>query len=94
MSSGMLMRLHDLLTRRRSRYKQAFGTPSGKWVLADMATRFHAMAPTYVAGDPTATAHQEGQRNVLLWILQQLSTTEDDVREIVDAHSRHGDYLA
>lgn len=86
--------LRELLSRRRRLYRQAFGASSGKWVLADLATRFRAMAPTYVAGDSHETAYREGQRNVLLWIHQQLSTTDDDVREIVDAHSRTGDYLA
>lgn len=77
--------LAGLLARRSERYRQAFGTPSGQWVLSDLATRFHAMAPTH--GDIDV-----GERNVLLWIFQQLRTTEQDALDMVDVHSR-GEYL-
>lgn len=82
------------LSKRVAAYREAFGTGSGTFVLADLAARFRVMAPTYVPGDPTATAYQEGQRNVLLWIFSQLATTDADVREMIDDFSRSGDYLA
>lgn len=85
--------LLNLLSKRRRRYQQVFETPAGKWVLADLAARFRAMAPTYVPNDPHAGAYREGQRNVLLFIFEQLLLTEVDVFAMVDAHSRSGEYL-
>lgn len=74
-------------------YRTAFAGGSGAWVLADLSARFRAMAPTYVQGDPYETARREGERNVLLWIFSQMALNEDDIREMVDSHSRSGEYF-
>lgn len=84
----------ERLTKRAAAYRETFGTGSGAFVLADLSTRFRAMQTTYVRGDPGEGARREGERNVLLWIYSQLAMTDTDVREMIDQHSRSGDYLA
>lgn len=50
-----------------------FNSEDGETVLDDMAARFHAHTPTFVAGDPHESAYLEGQRSVVLSILNMIS---------------------
>jgi len=49
-------------------YKQAFGTPAGKKVLAHLIDEFHDTAISFVAGCPEQTAYNEGRRSIVLQI--------------------------
>ncbi len=51
-------------------------------VLTDLAVLCHAMAETYVPGDPHATAFNEGRRAVWLHIMRMLDLTTEDMRQL------------
>mgnify|MGYP003110489223 CR=1 FL=1 len=52
----------------RAMYKGVFDTDNGQKVLKDLEARCNWRATSYVAGDPNATAFEEGKRAVLLHI--------------------------
>lgn len=78
----------EYFSRTRRSYAQAFGTPSGKYVLSDLAAFCGAMNPTYVRGDPHQTAHNEGARSVILRIYSFLRMTADDANTMHDRQAR------
>jgi hypothetical protein len=46
-------------------YKRVFGSPEGKEVLFDLCNRYHLL------NGHKGDVHSEGQRSVVLWILNQ-----------------------
>lgn len=67
-------------------YKELFKTPAGKTVLQDMMARFHMCGPVFDM-EPIAMAHKEGQRDVVLFILDKLNFDDKQLlQEIEDAH--------
>lgn len=60
-----------------AQYRAAF--ESRRDVLTDLARLCHARAETYVPGDPTATAFNEGRRAVWLHIQRMLNVAPDDL---------------
>lgn len=61
-------------------YKKTFSTPDGERVLEHLCKVGFLADTTYVAGDPTETAHREGQRRLVLSILRFL---ERDARQLL-----------
>lgn len=64
-------------------YAETFATESGQIVLADMMTRFHFLTAVHipavqgaVGGGPYETAFRDGERNAVLFILQQRREAE------------------
>jgi len=55
-------------------YDQVFSTPDGREVLEDLAHKFWLTATGHIPGDTHTTAFNEGQRSVVLHILQALRT--------------------
>lgn len=47
----------------------------GMAVIDELAARYYDR-PSYVPGDPCATSFHEGQRSVILWILQRAGQIE------------------
>jgi len=68
-----MVELHDS-------YKKTFSTPDGERVLNHLCKVGFISDTTYVGGDPTETAHREGQRRLVLSILRFL---ERDPREFM-----------
>ena len=58
---------------RRINYGLTFSTREGFDVLADLMAFCHVNAISYGRGDQCETAFREGERNVFLYILSQLS---------------------
>lgn len=58
---------------RRINFGLTFSTREGFEVLKDISAFCHANEPSYVRGDQFETALREGERNVFLFILAQLS---------------------
>lgn len=58
---------------RRINYGLTFSTREGFDVLEDLMAFCHANAISYGQGDQYGTAFREGERNVFLYILSQLS---------------------
>ena len=58
---------------RRINYGLTFSTREGFDVLEDLMAFCHANAISYGQGDQYETAFREGERNVFLYILSQLS---------------------
>lgn len=58
---------------RRINYGLTFSTSEGFDVLKDLCGFCHVNAPSYVSRDTHETAFREGERNVFLYILSQLS---------------------
>ncbi len=61
-------------------YRRTF--PARSPVLTDLAALCHASQETYVPGDPTATAFNEGRRAVWLHIMRMLGLTDADLRQL------------
>ena len=53
-------------------YKTVFATDDGVRVLNDMAQRFCVHSSTF-STEPTETAYREGQRTVVLFLLQMIA---------------------
>lgn len=64
-------------------YRDVFTSPQGQIVLRHLMRKFHVASSTFVAGDPTDTARQEGERRVILSILRAVYRNEDElIREL------------
>jgi len=59
-------------------YKQVFGTPEGEEVLKDLMKSAGVLSSTYVKGDIHETLIREGERRLVLRILQ---TVEVDIEK-------------
>mgnify|MGYP003113740601 FL=1 len=53
-------------------YKTVFSSEDGVRVLNDMASRFSMHSSTF-SSEPTETAYREGQRTVVLFLLQMIA---------------------
>lgn len=53
---------------------------TGKKVLEDLSVRFYDI-PSYTKGDPYHTAHLEGQRSVLRFVLSRLSQLPEEAAD-------------
>lgn len=62
-------------------YTQAFGTDFGQRVIDDLVQRYYAQ-PSYKKGDPYHTAFQEGQREVLRFMLSQMYLGENPPQQL------------
>ena len=78
----------EYLNRTRQAYAKVFAGTTGQYVLADLAAFCRAMEPAYVAGDPHQTAHNEGQRAVILRIYSFLRMTAGDADSLHDRYQR------
>ncbi len=65
---------------KRINYQTTFATRNGQAVLKDLMRKCHGMAPTYANTDRDS-AFQEGERNVFLYIMGQL--TEELQKQIL-----------
>tara|TARA_R100001015_G_C4630192_1_gene191641 strand:+ start:1701 stop:1922 length:222 start_codon:yes stop_codon:yes gene_type:complete len=52
----------------KSMYRESFKSENGQKVLFDLEARCNLRSISYVAGDPNATAFEEGKRAVILHI--------------------------
>ena len=68
MSDASVWRTLARLRRRRADYRNVFDSDSGRRVMADLFRFCRMGQPSFVAGDPHATAYQEGMRRVFLRI--------------------------
>lgn len=64
--------MNDELIKLRTMYRDTFGDNAGQQVLADLEARCNWRASSYVAGDPNATAFEEGKRAVILHIYNMM----------------------
>ena len=60
-------------------YQTVFSGPVGQMVLADIMTRAGMVGTSFVAGDPHATAFNEGKRRLALEIIERLNVSPDSV---------------
>jgi hypothetical protein len=60
-------------------YHAVFAGPQGQMVLADILTRAGLVGTSFVAGDPCATAFNEGKRRLGLEIIERLNVDPDNV---------------
>jgi len=65
---------------RKLDYGWTFGTEQGKNVLADLANRYNMFAP-HKTRDPIEMAFLEGQRSVVLDIIEAAATTNFEERK-------------
>ena len=73
--------MRDILTRSND-YKKCFSTVEGKRVLQDLIQFCKYRDSSYVAGDPTGTAFNEGMRRVVLRMIKFLNMSEEDINHI------------
>ena len=71
-----------------SDYTKVFKTPQGQSVLDDMF-RAHGMLQSTYQGDRDQGIYMEGQRAVVLRILQILNTKPEKIREMISSMERN-----
>lgn len=64
-------------------YKQCFETEAGLLVIADLAKKFKALQSVYDDSHAKMSL-MEGQRNVVLFILSQISYNEEDAKRVME----------
>lgn len=83
--------------RLRIAYQDVFEGKSGSMVLNDLSRTFHLLGPCFEAGDPYMSAALEGQRQVVLHVLNKLkrmpSSGGDDGLTIEQAEELVPDYF-
>ena len=57
------------IKRRKEDYETIFASDAGQRVLADLMSQFHMGRSSHMAGDSHETAFREGERHVVLHIL-------------------------
>ena len=77
----MLARFHARLLQRNQRYRLVFAGSAGAAVRDDLFRLGHIGRPTYVPGDPTATAFNEGKRFMALHIAALLNLPDAAILE-------------
>ncbi len=77
----MLARLHTRLLQRNQRYRLVFAGHTGAAVRDDLFRLGHVGRPTYVPGDPAATAFNEGKRFMALHIAALLNLPDAAILE-------------
>lgn len=77
----MLARLHARLLQRNQRYRLVFAGSAGARVRDDLFRLGHVGRPSYVPGDPTATAFNEGKRFMALHIAALLNLPDATILE-------------
>ena len=65
------------LKRRRSDYETVFSSEVGQRVLADLMAHFHMGRSSHTGGDSHETAFREGERHVVLHILNMTGKRSD-----------------
>lgn len=71
---------------RRLRWKNVMGSSDGAFVLREILSQAHLFRTTYVRGDASETAFQEGRRSAGLWLLAKLGDADKDLaRELLNA---------
>ncbi len=65
------------LLRRKEDYETAFSSLEGQRVLADLMANFHMGRSSHAAGDSHETAFREGERHVVLHILNMTGKRSD-----------------
>jgi len=71
----------------RTAYEECFSSDLGEKVLLDLMRRFHVGVSSHVSGDPHETAFREGERHVVLHILDMLGE-RGDARRLNDMLDR------
>lgn len=72
----------QLLFRRRHLYRQVFGTPEGKVVLADLLRFCRISATVVVPGDSIMTGYHDGLRRVGLRIASLVQMTDEEILRV------------
>lgn len=70
-------------------FEATFKTDMGQAVLAHLVKRFYVLNSTFGDGSD-ATAHREGSRHVVLYILENLHTGPDDLDKIYEQNRADG----
>lgn len=70
--------------KRRRIYRECFGSPCGREVLADLTERCFAMRSTFVSENPHLTSYREGMRAAYLLIAGQLAQDADDTLALAE----------
>ena len=65
-------------------YQDLFNDPNGEKVIQDLMTRFGMKTSTFNT-DPYVTAFNEGQRNVVLYILTRMNLDINEIRKQLEA---------
>lgn len=65
-------------------YKRTFSSQHGKAVLKDLYSNHFLMRHTFVPNDPTSTAFNEGQRQVVLRIMTMLEQDQNAMAEAIE----------
>ncbi len=67
-------------------YQSVFHSAEGQVVLNHMMKKFGVVTPSFVHGDPQATAFKEGQRHVVLTIMKFINKNQDELAAQIQEH--------
>ncbi len=84
----LLAGLRDRILQRNQRYRLVFAGSVGAFVRDDLFRLGHLGRPTYVPGDPVATAFNEGKRFVALHVASILNLSDEEIVERAQAIPR------
>ncbi len=73
-----------------SSYQQIFKQPAGRIVLQDLMNRFHMVGSTFDA-DSREHARKEGERNVVLHIMNELSVDTSQLLKAIEESQQEGE---
>jgi hypothetical protein len=81
------------LLRRRHLYRFTFGTPEGQVVLRDLMRFCGVRQNSYVPGDPTTTAFNEGKRRVAIRIGAIMNLSDAELMRLAEQpeEAEHGE---
>lgn len=71
-------------------YKKVFESESGKRVLYDLMGTHFFLRTSFVKNDPYETALREGERNVVIRILQRLNMDSARLKEFIERADKNG----
>jgi hypothetical protein len=83
------------LKKRQELYKAVFNGPSGDKVLAELMKLCHFHSTSFNAENPYKTSFNEGQRSVVLHILNILKLDETKLLELIKyqgGYDEHGEF--
>ena len=77
------MKWYQRLSGRQAKYREVFGSDSGKWVLADLLKTCGYGQDPHTPGDPHTTAYLVGRSFAPLHIRTVLDMSDDEIGRMV-----------
>lgn len=75
-------------------YHKTFNKAPGKYVLYDLMKEFNFLSPTYLGRATREDLYiLEGQRSVVLYIMQKMKIKPEDIDKEIDSYLQHNEHI-